>query len=346
MSHSVFRIAATFAFALVASQHAPAAQAGPVFDAVKQRGVIHCGVNSPGRGGFSIVDGNGQWSGLDVDFCRALAAAVLGDASKVKFVPTSSQTRFTAVQSGEVDVLARNATWTLNRDTALGLSWAGISFYDGQGFIAMKKPGLTQVRALKGSTICVVSGTTTERNLGDYFRANGIPYKAITFDNPETALQAFGSGRCQSYTGDMGHLTDVMAKDPKNPERWQILPDVIAKEPVGPAVRKGDEEWLSVVKWTLFAMIEAEELGLTQANIDQIRATTTDATLRRFVGTGADLGKDLGLDKEWSYRVVKQVGNYGEVFERNLGAKSGYKLPRGRNALWTQGGLMYAPPLR
>lgn len=336
---------AALAAAAFASWSGPA-HAGKVLDGVKQRGVVTCGVNSPGRGGFSLADGNGKWSGIDVDVCRAVAAAVLGDAEKVKYVPLSSAARFTALQSGEVDVLARNATWTLNRDTALGLTWAGINFYDGQGFIAAKKPGLNSVKQLNSATVCVVSGSTSERNLADYFRANKIAYRAVTFDGLETALQGFLSGRCQAYTGDLGSLVDILAKDVKNASDYLILPETIAKEPVGPAVRKGDEEWFSIVKWSLFAMIEAEELGINQANIDQIKASTADVTLRRFVGTGTDLGKDLGVDKEWSYRIVKQVGNYADSFDRNLGAQSSFKLPRGRNALWNKGGLMFAPPMR
>ncbi len=334
----------TGAILLVCAGIAPA-HAGKVLDGVKQKGFVTCGVHT-GRAGFALADGAGNWSGLDVDFCRALAAAVLGDATKVKFVPTSAQTRITALQAGEIDVLARNTTWTFNRDASLGLMWAGINFYDGQAFIAKKRPNLTSIKQLNGATICVDSGTTTERTLAEYFRANKLQYKAVVFDQAEAAQQAFASGRCQAYTGDNGALAVLKAKDLKNPDDYVILPDLISKEPLGPAVRRGDEDWFTIVKWTLNAMVEAEELGVSQDNADDLKSNSTDPNIRRFLGAGDDLGKFLGLDKEWSYRIVKSVGNYGDSFERNLGAKSTIKLPRGRMNLWTHGGLMMSPPLR
>lgn len=321
------------------------AHAGKVFDAVKQKGAVTCGVHT-GRAGFALADGSGKWTGLDVDYCRALAAAVLGDAEKVKYVPTSGQTRITALQSGEIDVLSRNTTWTYTRDTSLGLLWAGINFYDGQAFIAKKKPGLTSVKQLGGATICVDSGTTTEKNLAEYFQANKLQYKAVVFDQIEASQQAFMSGRCQVYTGDNGNLAVLKATQLKNPDDYVILPEQISKEPLGPAVNRGDEQWFSIAKWTLYAMIEAEELGITSANIDGLRASSSDPAIKRFVGAGDDLGKFLGLDKDWAYRIVKQVGNYGESFDRNLGEGSKIKLPRGRMNLWTKGGLMMSPPLR
>lgn len=321
------------------------AHAGKVLDGVKQKGVVTCGVHT-GRAGFALADGDGKWSGLDVDLCRALAAAVLGDADKVKYVPTSAQTRITALQAGEIDVLARNTTWTYSRDTSLGLMWAGINFYDGQAFIAKKRPNLTSLKHLSGATICVDSGTTTERTLAEYFRANKMQYKAVVFDQAEAAQQAFVSGRCQAYTGDNGALAVLKAKELKNPDDYIIFPDLISKEPLGPAVRRGDEEWFSIVRWTLNAMVEAEELGIAQANVEALKATSTDPNVRRFLGAGDDIGKFIGLDKEWSYRIVRAVGNYGDSFDRNLGAKSTIKLPRGRMNLWTQGGLMMSPPLR
>ncbi len=324
---------------------APSAYAGKVLDGVRANGVVSCGVHT-GRAGFALADGNGNWSGLDVDLCRAVASAVLGDPGKVKFVPTSSQTRITALQGGEIDLLARNTTWTYSRDTSLGLVWAGINFYDGQAFIAKKKPGLNSIRQLGGATICVDSGTTTERTLAEYFRANKLQYKSIVFDQPEAAQQAFASGRCQAYTGDNGALAVLKAKELKNPDDYIILPELISKEPLGPAVRRGDDEWFAIVKWTLNAMIEAEELGIDQKNVDALKASSTDPSVRRFVGASDDTGKSLGLDKDWGYRIVKSVGNYGDSFDRNLGKNSNIKLPRGYMNLWTQGGLMMSPPLR
>ena len=321
------------------------AYAGKVLDGVKQRGVLACGVHT-GRAGFALAGGDGQWSGLDVDLCRAVAAAVLGDSKKVKFVPTSGQTRITALQAGEIDMLARNTTWTFTRDASLGLTWAGINFYDGQAFIAKKVPGLNSVNQLKGATICVESSSTTEKALAEYFRSRKMNYKPVVFDNPDASIQAFNSGRCQAYTADAGALAVLRATALKDPQNYVVLPEMLSKEPVGPAVRRGDDEWLAVVKWTLFAMIAAEELGITQANVDQLKATSTDADVKTLVGSGDDVGKFLGLDKDWSYRVVKQVGNYGESYDRNLGEGSSIKLPRGLNRLWTQGGLMYAPPVR
>jgi len=321
------------------------AHAGKVLDGIKSKGVVTCGVHL-GRAGFALADGAGKWSGIDVDYCHALAAAVLGDAEKVKFVPTSAQTRITALQGGEIDVLARNTTWTFNRDTALGLSWVGINFYDGQAFIVKKKPGLTSVKHLAGATICVESGTTTEKNLAEYFRANKMAYKAVVFDQPEASQQALASGRCQAYTNDNGALAVLKSQELKNADDFVILPELISKEPLGPAVRRGDEEWFAIARWTLYAMIEAEELGISSKNIDGLKASSTDPAIKRFVGTGDDMGKFLGLDKDWSYRIVKAVGNYGESFDRNLGEESKVKLPRGRMNLWTKGGLMMSPPLR
>lgn len=320
------------------------AHAGKTLDAVKQKGVVTCGVHT-GRAGFALADGTGNWSGLDADFCRALAAAVLGDPAKVKFVPTSGQTRITALQAGEIDLLARNTTWTYTRDTSLGLVWAGVNFHDGQGFIAKKKPGLTSLKQLSGATICVLSGSTTEKTLSEYFRSHKMQYKGVVFDNPESAQQAFGSGRCQAYTGDLGALAVLRTKELKNPDNYVILPEVISKEPVGPAVRRGDDEWFAIVKWTLNAMLEAEELGIDQGNVDAQKAKSDDPGVKRFLGQSEDLGKHLGLDREWAYRIVKSVGNYGDSFERNLGAKSGLNLPRGKNNLYSKGGLMISPPM-
>ncbi|MBT0570684.1 amino acid ABC transporter substrate-binding protein [Curvibacter sp. CHRR-16] len=333
-------LAAVFSLAAI-----PTAHAGKILDGIKSKGVVTCGVHT-GRPGFALTDSAGNWSGLDVDYCRALAAGVLGDANKVKFVPTSGQTRITALQSGEIDVLARNTTWTFNRDAALGLAWVGINFYDGQAFLVRKKPGLNSVKQLAGATICVESGSTTEKNLADYFKANKMAYKAVVFDQEEASQQALGSGRCQAYTNDYGALAVLKAQVLKDPDNYVILPEIISKEPLGPAVRRGDDEWFAIARWTLYAMVEAEELGISSANIDNLKASSAEPAIKRFVGSGDDMGKFLGLDKEWSYRIVKTVGNYGESFERNLGQGSKFKLPRGRMNLWTKGGLMMSPPLR
>lgn len=319
------------------------AMAGKTLDAVKTRGVVNCGVHT-GSAGFGIADGSGQWSGLDVDLCRAVAAAALGDATKVKFIPTSGQTRITALQGGEVDLLARNTTWTLSRDTSLGLTWVGVNFYDGQGFLARKKPGLKSAKDLAGATVCTESSSTSEKNLTEFFRAKKINFKPVVFDNPQASIQALNNGRCQVYSTDASALGIMRVTVLKNPEDYVMLPERISKEPLGPAVRRGDEEWASIVKWSLYAMINAEEMGVTQANVDAMRQNATGDT-GRLLGVGDDMGKAMGLDKDWSYRIVKQVGNYGESYERNLGARSKINIPRGINNLWTNGGLVYAPPM-
>ena len=311
---------------------------------VKTRGQLVCGVNTSGPG-FSNADSQGSWTGLDVDFCRAVAAAVLNDASKVKFVPLNSQQRFASLQAGEIDVLSRNSTWTLTRDASLGVVFTGINYFDGQGFMVPKKLKIDSAKKMNGATVCVQAGTTSEKNVADYFGANGMKYKPVVFDTAEAITSAFFAGRCQVYTTDMSDLAGARTKAPKADD-YVILPQVISKEPLGPSVRRGDDEWFQIVRWTLFAMLEAEEDGLTQANVDQQKATNKDPGVQRFLGVSEDTGKLLGLDKEWAYRIVKQVGNYGESFERNLGPKTPIGLPRGVNNLWTKGGLMYAPPIR
>jgi len=320
------------------------AYAGKTLDAVKARGQLVCGVNTSGPG-FSNADSQGKWTGLDVDFCRAVAAAVLSDASKVKFVPLNSQQRFTSLQAGEIDVLSRNSTWTLTRDASLGVEFTGINYFDGQGFMVPKKLNIASAKKMNGATVCVQAGTTSEKNVADYFGASNMKYKPVVFDTAEAITSAFFAGRCQVYTTDMSDLAGARTKAPKADD-YVILPEVISKEPLGPSVRRGDDEWFQIVRWTLFAMIEAEEDGLTQANVDQQKASNKDPNVQRFLGVSEDTGKLLGLDKEWAYRIVKQVGNYGESFERNLGPKTPIGLPRGVNNLWTKGGLMYAPPIR
>lgn len=318
--------------------------AGPVLDKIRKNDIVVCGVNTAAPG-FSNADSKGQWTGLDVDYCRSLAAAVLGDSKKVKFVPLNSPQRFSALQAGEVDVLARNTTWNLTRDASLGAVFAGITYYDGQGFMVPKKFNIKSAKELNGATVCVQSGTSSEKNVADYFGAHKMKYKAVLFDTTEATQGAFLSGRCQVYTTDMSDLAGARTKA-KDPSEYVILPDVISKEPLGPSVARGDNEWFQIARWVLNAMIEAEELGISQSNVDQQRDTSSNPNVLRLLGKAEDMGKLLGLDKDWSYRVVKQVGNYGESFDRNLGPKTPLNLPRGVNNLWNNGGILYAPPVR
>jgi general L-amino acid transport system substrate-binding protein len=342
MTYKYLVSAASIAAALTLST---AAQAGATLDSIKKNGYVTCGVHT-GYPGFALADSSGKWAGFDVDFCRALAAGVFGDATKVKYAPTSGQTRLTALQSGEIDVLARNTTWTYTRDTSLNLLWAGINFYDGEAFLVPNQPDLAEIKQLSGATVCVDSGSTTEKNLADYFQAHSLAYKAVVFDQQAASHQAFISGRCDVYTNDFTSLASFWTSELKSSDKYKILPTLISKEPLGPAVRRGDEDWFAIVRWTLNVLIEAEELGVSSPNIDDLKANSKDPAIMGLVGTGDDLGRFLGLSKDWSYNIIKQVGNYGEIFDRNLGANSPMKLPRGRNALWENGGLMYSPPLR
>jgi general L-amino acid transport system substrate-binding protein len=310
-------------------------------EAVQKRGHLQCGVNT-GLAGFSQPDSKGEWHGIDVDFCRAVAAAVLGDARKVRYTPLTAQQRFTALQSGEVDILARNTTWTLSRDTGLALNFVGINYYDGQGFMVPKKANVKSARQLNGATVCVQPGTTNELNLADYFRANNMKFRPVVIEKLEEVLNAYFAGRCDAFTTDASSLAALRASRAPRPQEHVILPELISKEPLGPAVRQGDERWLDIVKWSLFAMIEAEELGLSSSNIEQ-QAKNGGPALQRFVGANGDLGKLLGLDNRWAFQIVKQVGNYGESFDANL-KPLGFE--RGMNRLWTHGGLLYAPPIR
>ena len=321
------------------------AQAGKTLDAIKARGQLVCGVN-PSLPGFSAADSQGNWAGLDVDVCKAVAASVLGDASKVKWVPLNAAQRFAALQSGEVDLLSRNTTWTLTRDASLGLFFTGTTYYDGQGFMVTKKSKITSAKQLKGATVCVQSGTTTEKNLTDFSKSAGLNMKSVVFETQEATNKAYFAGRCQAYTTDASGLASVRNKEAGNPEDHVILPELISKEPLGPAVRRGDDEFFTIVKWVVFVLLEAEEYGLTQDNVDAQRAKSTDPVVQRILGTSEDTGKLLGLDKDWAYRPIKAVGNYGEIFDRNVGPKSALKLPRGANNLWSKGGLQYAPPVR
>ncbi len=330
--------------ALVAVVALPA-HAGKTLDAVKARGQLVCGVNT-GLAGFSQADGTGNWSGLDVDFCRALAAVVLGDGSKVRWVPLNSQQRLPALQNGELDVLSRNTTFTLTRDASLGLHITSPLYYDGQGFMVPTKTRITDVRQLKGQTICVLSGSTTEKNLADFSRSNNLGVKPVVFESLDGLVNAYFAGRCVGYTTDASGLASVRNKEAKNPTDHVILPTLISKEPLGPMVRRGDDEWFAIVKWVIYGLLEAEEYGVTRANVDAMKASSQDPVIQRMLGTSEDTGKLLGLDRDWMVRALKAVGNYGEMFDRNLGPSSSVRLPRGLNNLWNKGGLMYAYPVR
>lgn len=329
---------------LAVSAIATPALAGVTLDAVKKRGHVLCGVNTSAPG-FSSADSQGNWHGLDVNICRSVAAAVLGDADKVKFVPLSSPQRFTALQAGEIDILARNTTWTMTRDASQGSVFVAVSYYDGQGFIVPKEYGIKSAKELDGATICVQSGTSSEKTLADYFNSHKMSYKTVVFDTTEATQSAFLSGRCQVYTTDMSDLAGMRTLA-SNPQQYEILPEVISKEPLGPAVRRGDDEWFQIVRWSFDTMIEAEELGITKANAEQLKKTSTSPNVLRLLGCSEDMGKMIGLDKDWSYRIVTQVGNYGESWNAFFGPKTPLNLPRGLNRLWTDGGLMYAMPVR
>ncbi len=344
MNKNLFRIligaAAVSATVAVAPAHA-----GKTVDAIKARGSIVCGVNT-GLAGFSAADSQGNWTGLDVDTCRAIAAALLGDGNKVKWVPLTAQQRFTALQSGEVDILARNTTWTLTRDASLGLSFTGVTYYDGQGFMVPVKTKVKSAKQLKGATVCVQSGTTTEKNLTDFSRANNLDMKPVVFEKQEAATGAYFSGRCIAFTTDASGLASVRNQEAKDPKEHVILPELISKEPLGPVVRRGDDEWFAIAKWVIYGLVEAEEYGITQANVDKMAKESKDPVVMRILGTSEDTGKLLGLDKDWLVRAIKTTGNYGEIFERNVGPKTPIGLPRGVNELWSKGGIMYAPPVR
>lgn len=315
-----------------------------ILEKVKKRKMVNCGTTM-GVAGFSAPDSKGNWSGIEVDVCRAVAAAVLGDATKVKFVPLSGQARFTALQSGEVDLLSRVTTWTLTRDTSLGLNFGPTIFYDGQGFMVRKKDKVTKIKELNGATICTQQGTTSELNLADYFRANRLKMKTVVFESNDEVTQAFFKGRCDAFTNDASGLVAERSKT-KNPDDYLIMEEVISKEPLGPAVVHGDDQWFDIVKWSVFAMISAEEYGISSKNVDAIKKKTKVPNIKRLLGVTAGNGKSLGLGEEWAYNIIKQVGNYGEIFEKNIGKESPLKLERGLNNLWTKGGLMYAPPIR
>jgi general L-amino acid transport system substrate-binding protein len=319
------------------------AASAQTLNTVKARGMLNCGGNGS-LGGFGLPDAQGNWTGLDVDFCRAVAAAVLGDAKKVKFVPLSAKDRFTALQSGEVDVLARNTTWTSSRDTTLGLNFTGVNYYDGQGFMVRKTLKVNSALELSDASVCVQQGTTTELNLADYFRANNMKLKSVTFATADEAIKAYDSGRCDAFTTDASGLYSERLRMAQ-PSDHIVLPEIISKEPLGPSVRKGDDQWFAIVKWVHFAMVNAEELGVSSKTVDQMMSST-NPDVKRLVGTEGNYGEQLGLSKDWAVNIIKQVGNYGESFDRNVGEGSTLKIARGLNRLWTKGGIMYAPPVR
>lgn len=344
------RIVSALLGAAACAAAASVATAGTLDD-VRQKGFVQCGV-SMGLIGFSTPDEQNNWTGMDVDFCRAVAAAVFSDPAKVKFTPLNAKERFTALQSGEIDILSRNTTWTMSRDTSLGLKFAGVMYYDGQGFLinAKKYPEVKSAMQLAGASVCTQTGTTTELNLADFFKANSMDYKLVTFEKNEEALAAFKDGRCDVYTTDQSGLYAERLKLP-NPDENVVLPEIISKEPLGPLVRQGDDAWFNVVKWTYFALVNAEELGVNSQNVEEMKASKNPEVQRLLGvpnadGTAAGFGTGLGLDEAWAANAIKAVGNYGEIFERNVGPNSPLKIARGKNALWKDGGLQYAPPIR
>ena len=338
MKRALIRVA--LAAILAAAASAASAQ---TLTSIKQRGVLNCGSNGT-LAGFGSPDAQGRWTGLDVDFCRGLSAAIFNDSNKIKFVPLTARDRFTALQSGDVDVLARNTTWTSSRDTSLGLNFTGINYFDGQGFLVRKALKVNSALELNDAAVCVQQGTTTELNLADYFRANKMKLKTVTFATADEALKAYDAGRCDAYTTDASGLAGERLRL-ANANDHIVLPEIISKEPLGPAVRHGDDQWFDIVKWTHFAMLTAEELGVTKANVDDMMKSD-NPDVKRLLGSEGKHGEALGLTNDWAYRIIKHVGNYGEIFERNVGQGSPLKIGRGLNGLWTKGGLQYAPPIR
>lgn len=317
--------------------------AGKTFDAVKKKGFVQCGIDG-GLPGFSNLTSKGTYTGIDVDVCRAVAAAMFGDANKVKYTTLTAKERFTALSSGEIDMLSRNTTWTLTRDSDLGLNFAGVTYYDGQGFMVKKNLGVKSALELDGASVCIQAGTTTELNMADYAKSNNMKLKSITYNKATETSQGFDSGRCDVLTSDQSQLY-ALRITLKDPNSAIVLPEIISKEPLGPVVRNGDDEWLKIVRWSLFAMVNAEEMGITSNNIDS-KKNSKDPAVRRFLGLEGIKGKGLGVSDNWAYNIVKQVGNYSEAFERNVGSGSPLKIQRGINALWNKGGIQYAPPIR
>ncbi|QCK87226.1 amino acid ABC transporter substrate-binding protein [Phreatobacter aquaticus] len=342
MKRIVSTIALGAALGLAATA-ASAQTANTTLRNVQNKGFVQCGVTQ-GLAGFSQPDSAGNWVGFDVDLCRAIAAAIFNDPTKVRFSPLSAKDRFTALQSGEIDVLSRNTTWSLQRDTSLGLNFAGVNYYDGQGFMVRKALNVKSARELSGASVCVQTGTTTELNVADYFRANNMKYEPVVFVTADETIKAYESGRCDVFTTDASGLY-AQRLNLSNANDHVVLPEIISKEPLGPVVRHGDDQWFDIVKWVLFAQVTAEELGITKANVDQ-QLQSTNPEIRRALGIEGNLGEALGLTKDWVVRIVKHVGNYGESFDRNLGPSTRLGIARGLNALWNKGGLQYAPPIR
>lgn len=335
-------VAAAAAVALFAGVSTAHAQTGTLAQ-VKARGFLNCG-NGTGLAGFGLANAQGVWEGLDIDVCRAVSAAIFNDPMKMKNISLSAKDRFTALQAGEVDLLSRTTTWTLSRDSQLGMNFSAVNYYDGQGFLVRKKLNITSAAQLDGASICTQQGTTTELNLADYFRANKKKYEVVAFASNDETVKAYDSGRCDAFTTDASGLYAERLKL-TNPDDHMVLPDIISKEPLGPAVRHGDDQWFDIVKWAFYAMVTAEELGVTKANVDEM-LKSENPEIKRLVGTEGKFGEAMGLTNDWAYRIIKHVGNYGESFERNVGMGSRLKIARGQNALWTKGGLQYAPPIR
>ncbi len=320
-----------------------AAASAATLDDVKAKGFVQCGV-SQGLPGFSNPDANGNWSGMDVDLCRAVAAAIFGNGDAVKFTPLSAKERFTALQSGEIDLLSRNTTWTMSRDTQLGLNFAGVNYYDGQGFMIRTSMNINSALELSGASICTNTGTTTELNVADYFRANNMEYELVAFEKSDEVVAAYDAGRCDVYTTDQSGLYAQRLKL-TNPGEHKVLPEIISKEPLGPVVRQGDDQWFNIVKWAHIATVNAEELGVTQANVDEM-AAGDNPNVKRLLGTEGEFGAGIGLSNDWAANIIKAVGNYGEIFDRNVGPDTPLGIARGINALWSKGGLQYGPPVR
>jgi general L-amino acid transport system substrate-binding protein len=339
MKKYLLPIAAGAALCLTAN----AAFAGPTLDLVKKNGFIRCGVN-PALLGFAATNDAGEYQGFDVDYCKAVAVAVFNDPSKVKYTPLNAKERFTALQSGEIDMLARNSTWTMSRDTQMGIMFTGVNYYDGQGFMVRKSQNVSSALELDGATVCVQTGTTTELNLADYFKANKMDYTLVAFENNTDVNNAYEAGRCDVLTTDASGLYSTRLTLSK-PDDHIVLPEIISKEPLGPAVRQGDDQWFGIVKWVGFALVNAEELGITQANVDEMKSSNNE-DVKRLLGVEDKFGESIGLGNDWAYNVIKTMGNYGEIFDRNIGAGSKLQIARGLNALWSKGGIQYAPPIR
>ncbi len=340
MKYAMISMALGAAVSLAA---ASASASAATLDDIKAKGHIQCGIQGE-LIGFSYVDSQNRMLGLDADFCRAVAAAIFNDPEAVRFTPLTAKERFTALQSGEVDLLSRNTTWTMGRDTALGLKFAGVTYYDGQGLMVRKDLGVTSAKELEGASVCTQTGTTTELNLADYFRGNDMTYEVVAFEGQDETRQAYEAGRCDVFTTDASGLYAERLKFP-NPDEHIVLPEIISKEPLGPVVRQGDDQWFNVVKWTYYALLVAEELGVTQANVDEMK-TNANPEIKRLVGAEGSFGEAIGLSNDWAVNIIKAVGNYGEIFERNVGPASQLKIDRGLNNLWNKGGIQYGMPIR